>query len=243
MALCVYQKTTATRCFPSIRSGFSARRAIRPFPVWPLTPVHAFSIRMPHLSLLQFPPMYLRSCCFASRTCSELPRLPSCRAQSRSASAWAGARATAGVVSGCHYWEATVRDEGLVRVGWSTRTASLELGTDKQACATCLLLPRCRFPTRLPMIPAQTPDSAPVFPRPRGSATAAPEANQTRSLKRTGGYLGGATSLVRDWHWTHALTDLLLRVASCLHLSCSPRNPRAFVRRTCGVGKKHSHAT
>ena len=50
--------------------------------------------------------------------------------QSRAAVAWAGARCAAGVKSGAHYWEATVRDEGLVRVGWSTPGAALELGTD-----------------------------------------------------------------------------------------------------------------
>lgn len=53
--------------------------------------------------------------------------------QSRAAKAWAGARATVGVTCGCHYWEATVRDDGFVRVGWSTRAATLELGMDKQS--------------------------------------------------------------------------------------------------------------
>ena len=33
---------------------------------------------------------------------------------------------------GRHYFEVTVRSDGLVRVGWSTRAAALDLGTDKQ---------------------------------------------------------------------------------------------------------------
>ena len=52
------------------------------------------------------------------------------RAQARSAAAWCGARATHGVSTGCAFCEATVQDGGLVRVGWATATASLELGTD-----------------------------------------------------------------------------------------------------------------
>ena len=31
---------------------------------------------------------------------------------------------------GKYYYQVTVRDEGLCRVGWSTRAAKLELGTD-----------------------------------------------------------------------------------------------------------------
>lgn len=31
-------------------------------------------------------------------------------------------------LSGKYYYEATVTDEGLCRVGWSTQAASLELG-------------------------------------------------------------------------------------------------------------------
>jgi len=34
--------------------------------------------------------------------------------------------------SGKYYYEATVTDEGLCRVGWSTLKASLDLGTDKE---------------------------------------------------------------------------------------------------------------
>ncbi|KJE90786.1 DEAD box polypeptide 1 [Capsaspora owczarzaki ATCC 30864] len=51
--------------------------------------------------------------------------------QSRSAD-WAGARATQGIAKGKYYYEATVTDEGLCRLGWSTITASRNLGTDKQ---------------------------------------------------------------------------------------------------------------
>ena len=33
--------------------------------------------------------------------------------------------------TGRYYYEATVTDEGLCRVGWSTEKATLDLGTDK----------------------------------------------------------------------------------------------------------------
>ena len=36
------------------------------------------------------------------------------------------------VFVGRYYYEATVTDEGLCRVGWSTAQANLELGTDSQ---------------------------------------------------------------------------------------------------------------
>ena len=50
--------------------------------------------------------------------------------QSRGERAWSGGRATMGVHSGRHYYEVTVRDEGLCRVGWAcTQGAQLELGT------------------------------------------------------------------------------------------------------------------
>ena len=77
------------------------------------------------------------------------------RAQSRSERKWAGARATAGVsllpaaaaaaaaaaagggagegeggATELVFFEATVRDDGLARVGWSRSSASLDLGTD-----------------------------------------------------------------------------------------------------------------
>ncbi|XP_050521813.1 ATP-dependent RNA helicase Ddx1 [Daktulosphaira vitifoliae] len=54
------------------------------------------------------------------------------RCQSREQKEWHGCRATNGVKnSGKFYFEATVTDEGLCRVGWSTFQASLDLGTDK----------------------------------------------------------------------------------------------------------------
>uniref|UniRef100_A0A915JTM9 Uncharacterized protein n=1 Tax=Romanomermis culicivorax TaxID=13658 RepID=A0A915JTM9_ROMCU len=49
--------------------------------------------------------------------------------QSRDAQKWHGARATRGVVGkGKYYFEATVTDDGLCRVGWATLDASLDLG-------------------------------------------------------------------------------------------------------------------
>lgn len=54
------------------------------------------------------------------------------RCQSREAKEWHGCRATKGVKGqGKFYFEATVTDEGLCRVGWSTGQATLDLGTDK----------------------------------------------------------------------------------------------------------------
>ncbi|XP_046461789.1 ATP-dependent RNA helicase Ddx1-like [Daphnia pulex] len=51
--------------------------------------------------------------------------------QSRDA-AWSGIRATQGVVNkGKYFYEATVSDEGLCRVGWSLNEANLDLGTDR----------------------------------------------------------------------------------------------------------------
>ena len=35
-------------------------------------------------------------------------------------------------LQGRYYYEATVTDEGLCRVGWSTLKATLDLGTDKE---------------------------------------------------------------------------------------------------------------
>ncbi|XP_034238191.1 ATP-dependent RNA helicase Ddx1 [Thrips palmi] len=53
------------------------------------------------------------------------------RCQSR-ATNWQGCRATKAVQSsGKYYYEATVTDEGLCRVGWSTPQAVLDLGTDQ----------------------------------------------------------------------------------------------------------------
>jgi ATP-dependent RNA helicase DDX1 len=34
------------------------------------------------------------------------------------------------LIPGKYYYEAEVTDEGLCRVGWSTRAAALDLGTD-----------------------------------------------------------------------------------------------------------------
>ncbi|KAL4711857.1 hypothetical protein ACJJTC_006026 [Scirpophaga incertulas] len=52
--------------------------------------------------------------------------------QSRDPHGWHGCRATKGVhTSGNYYYEATVTDEGLCRVGWSTQAARLDLGTDR----------------------------------------------------------------------------------------------------------------
>nr|CAB3236898.1 ATP-dependent RNA helicase DDX1-like [Phallusia mammillata] len=45
---------------------------------------------------------------------------------------WHGCRSSKGVTSGKYYYEALCKDEGLNRVGWSTSTADLNLGTDKQ---------------------------------------------------------------------------------------------------------------
>eukprot|EP00899_Mesostigma_viride_P015632 jgi/Mesvir1/2406/Mv22148-RA.1 len=53
--------------------------------------------------------------------------------QSRSETKWCGARATVGAVAGQVYYEARVTDEGLCRVGWSSKAAGLELGTDNQS--------------------------------------------------------------------------------------------------------------
>eukprot|EP01104_Vermistella_antarctica_P009478 TRINITY_DN2441_c0_g1_i1.p1 TRINITY_DN2441_c0_g1~~TRINITY_DN2441_c0_g1_i1.p1 ORF type:complete len:728 (+),score=108.61 TRINITY_DN2441_c0_g1_i1:255-2438(+) len=58
----------------------------------------------------------------------QLPECTSC--QSRIEHGWAGARATLGVTKGAYYFEAQVADEGLCRVGWSTRAARYDLGTD-----------------------------------------------------------------------------------------------------------------
>lgn len=52
--------------------------------------------------------------------------------QARHERLWAGCRASAGVFGARVYFEATVRDEGLCRVGWSTKAGALDLGTDKQ---------------------------------------------------------------------------------------------------------------
>jgi len=53
--------------------------------------------------------------------------------QSRDHAKWQGARATFGVTKGKWYYEATVTDEGLCRVGFSTGKATFDLGTDKES--------------------------------------------------------------------------------------------------------------
>ncbi|KAL4855255.1 ATP-dependent RNA helicase DDX1 [Chlorella vulgaris] len=53
------------------------------------------------------------------------------RCQARGEGMWGGCRATRGASGGKVYFEATVADEGLCRVGWATRFASLDLGTDR----------------------------------------------------------------------------------------------------------------
>jgi ATP-dependent RNA helicase DDX1 len=57
------------------------------------------------------------------------------RAQARDLTKWAGGRASIGVTSGKHYYEAEVTDDGLVRVGWSARDSKKldALGTDKKS--------------------------------------------------------------------------------------------------------------
>lgn len=54
------------------------------------------------------------------------------RCQSREFKDWQGCRATFGVSgSGRYFFEAIVCDEGLCRVGWSTGSGNLDLGTDR----------------------------------------------------------------------------------------------------------------
>ncbi|KAF5296130.1 hypothetical protein FQR65_LT10300 [Abscondita terminalis] len=53
------------------------------------------------------------------------------RVQSREQKEWHGGRCTRGVQGGKWGYEATVTDEGLCRVGWSTLQANLDLGTDR----------------------------------------------------------------------------------------------------------------
>jgi ATP-dependent RNA helicase DDX1 len=51
--------------------------------------------------------------------------------QCRDPRAWGGVRGNTGVKQGCYYFEVTVRDEGVGRVGWCTLDATLELGCDR----------------------------------------------------------------------------------------------------------------
>eukprot|EP01006_Ploeotia_vitrea_P020375 TRINITY_DN52641_c0_g1_i1.p1 TRINITY_DN52641_c0_g1~~TRINITY_DN52641_c0_g1_i1.p1 ORF type:complete len:807 (+),score=96.56 TRINITY_DN52641_c0_g1_i1:258-2423(+) len=54
------------------------------------------------------------------------------QAVSRDQRGWGGCRANYGVTEGKFYYEATIMDDGLARVGWATVEASLELGTDRE---------------------------------------------------------------------------------------------------------------
>lgn len=51
--------------------------------------------------------------------------------QCREHKEWSGCRSTMGVTTGKFYYEAMVTDEGLCRLGWSTRNGVRELGKDK----------------------------------------------------------------------------------------------------------------
>ncbi|XP_077967658.1 ATP-dependent RNA helicase DDX1-like [Styela clava] len=51
--------------------------------------------------------------------------------QCREFKEWQGCRSSKGITSGKFYYEATCKDEGLCRIGWSTIEADLNLGTDK----------------------------------------------------------------------------------------------------------------
>lgn len=51
--------------------------------------------------------------------------------QSREQFKWQGCRSLLAVKKGKFYYEATVTDEGLCRIGWSTKNATFDLGTDK----------------------------------------------------------------------------------------------------------------
>eukprot|EP00731_Ephydatia_muelleri_P037158 Em0404g1a len=53
--------------------------------------------------------------------------------QCREHKEWNGCRSTMGVTTGKYYYEATVTDEGLCRLGWSTRNGVRELGKDNLA--------------------------------------------------------------------------------------------------------------
>uniref|UniRef100_A0A0R3RJZ0 ATP-dependent RNA helicase n=1 Tax=Elaeophora elaphi TaxID=1147741 RepID=A0A0R3RJZ0_9BILA len=54
--------------------------------------------------------------------------------QSRDPKAWNGTRCTHGVVGkGKFYYEGTITDDGLCRLGWSTANAVLDLGTDRNS--------------------------------------------------------------------------------------------------------------
>ena len=65
------------------------------------------------------------------------------QAQSRHQKEWHGCRANNGVSNrGMYYYEAIVTDEGLCRIGFSTGSASLDLGTQ---CGKFLIFLSLRF--------------------------------------------------------------------------------------------------
>ena len=53
--------------------------------------------------------------------------------QARSASEWGGCRATGSIMKGKSFYEITIEDEGLCRVGWATQDSSLDIGTDSMS--------------------------------------------------------------------------------------------------------------
>ena len=65
--------------------------------------------------------------------------------QARLEKAWAGGRASVGVQKGKYYYEITVADEGLCRVGWATSAANLDLGKDKQVRRPILYFKPLKF--------------------------------------------------------------------------------------------------
>lgn len=52
------------------------------------------------------------------------------RVQARNDKAWEGCRANLGLIKGKHYYEGTLLDEGISRLGWSVHGASFNIGTD-----------------------------------------------------------------------------------------------------------------
>ncbi|KAJ8931248.1 hypothetical protein NQ314_015867 [Rhamnusium bicolor] len=69
----------------------------------------------------------------AAKAAAESTSVAPCglRVQSREQKEWHGVRCTRGVKAGKWGFEATVTDEGLCRVGWSSLQANLDLGTDR----------------------------------------------------------------------------------------------------------------
>ena len=82
------------------------------------------------VSLSQRDRSSLMACATEPGAANEGSSAPLLRCQARHEREWCGVRATAGLVSGRAYFEVTVADEGLVRVGWSTAAGGLALGGD-----------------------------------------------------------------------------------------------------------------